>query len=114
MAMETWLKYFVWVGWFLAAVGIFLGPAALVWVALYELVVGILLGISAFKGEVQGLFERAVFYGVAYGMMGLFNLSTILGFALAQWIAMYLALMAWMYIPAAILMYVGKIFKEGY
>jgi hypothetical protein len=112
--MEDWMKYLVWIGWFLAVIGYWVGSQTLVWIALAELVIGILMGIFAFKEEIKGLFERAVFYSVTYGIVTIFGLDQAIGFALMEWIATYLGLMAWIYVPAAILQYIAKVFKEGY
>lgn len=112
--MEDWMKYLVWLGWILAVIG-FWFQEALVWIALAELVIGIIMGIFAFKEEIKGLFERAVFYGIAYTIATFIDIAGVLGgFALMQWIATYLGLMAWIYMPAAMLQYIAKVFKEGY
>ncbi len=112
--MEEWMKYLMWLGWILAVIGYWVGSTTLVWIALAELVIGIILGITTFKEELSGLYERAVFYSVAYGIVTIFGLDKALGFALMDWIGTYLGLMAWIYVPAAILQYVAKVFKEGY
>jgi len=112
--MEEWIKYLMWLGWLLAVIGYWLGKTTLVWVALAELVIGIIVGITTFKEELKGLYERAVFYAVTYGIVTIFALDTAIKFGLMAWIGTYLGLMAWIYLPAAILQYIAKIFKEGY
>ena len=113
--MEEWLKYLMWLGWILALIGYFVGSVTLTWFALINLVIGIIVGIFAFKEEFKEIETRAIFYGVMYLIALAFPMSNILGgFALMKWFQVYAGLMAYIYMPAAILQYINKLFKVGY
>ncbi len=112
--MEEWMKYLMWIGWILAVIGYFVGSTALTWFALINVIIGIIIGIVTFQGEIKGLDERAIFYGVMWLIMLAFPLKGIIGFPVMEWFKVYVGLMAYMYMPAAILQYISKLFKEGY
>jgi hypothetical protein len=113
--MEEWVKYMFWLGWILAVIGYWLGSATIGWIAIINLIIGIIAGIMAFKEEFKGIEERAIFYGIAWSVATFFDITGLLGnFALMPWLQSYFGLMAWIYVPAAMLQYIAKIFKEGY
>ncbi|NPA76501.1 MAG: hypothetical protein GXN93_01970 [Candidatus Diapherotrites archaeon] len=112
--MEEWMKYLMWIGWILAVIGFFVGAPTVTWFALINLIIGIIIGIVSFSKEIKGIEERAIFYGVMWLVAMAFPMGKLIGFTLMAWFKAYLGLMAYMYMPAAILQYISKLFKEGY
>jgi len=90
------------IGWIIALIGFFFTGMTLTWFAIINLAIGIILGILTFKEDIQGLEERAVFYGVMWLIAMAFPMKEVFGgFALMGWFKTYFGLMAYMYLPAA-------------
>lgn len=110
--MEEMVKYLAWLGVFLALIGYFVG-ASLAYIALAEVVIGIIIGLMAIQHEIKGVGEKAVLYSIIPMAMAQFPAPAYV-MDVMNWMQMYFYLMAWMYVPAAFIIYLVKAIKEGF